>query len=155
MRGYFAQKIIIYIAAMHNKKHTSLQATIAICIACVYLFCSFSPSPPVFTLYVFEGSDWCSNCRQAEKKILSDTGFVTYLQAENISIKRVDFPQRKKLPADVQKYNADLATRFDFDGSFPSFYLAGPDSATVKRIPYAGQNAQQFIDVLKQKIQAP
>ena len=49
-----------------------------------------------YTLLVFEGSDWCANCRRLNKKVLSTSEIQNFLDKKSIALQKVDFPQRKK-----------------------------------------------------------
>lgn len=86
-------------------------------------FQSASESKETVHLVIFEGSDWCVNCNKLEQSILADTGFQSFLKAQNIIIEKVDFPQRKKQNKETLQYNKEMAERFGFKGVFPSIYL--------------------------------
>lgn len=75
-------------------------------------------------LLVFEGSDWCVNCIQFEKKVLKNKRFQTFLQENNILLIRVDFPQRKKLNEAKAAENGRLAKKYGFAGIFPTVILS-------------------------------
>ncbi|MEW4925066.1 thioredoxin fold domain-containing protein [Algibacter sp. 2305UL17-15] len=92
--------------------------------------------PHDYRLVVFEGSDWCVNCRRLEKNILSDTSFTAFLSANKIGLTRVDFPQRKKQDIQVKRNNEILTERYKFDGRFPTLILSRTDTLFYKRIYY-------------------
>lgn len=104
-----------------------------------------------FRLLIFEGSDWCPNCRRLEKNILSDSLFQYKLESASIHIERFDFPQRKKLPQAMIQVNQKTAEDFSFDGQFPSLIISRADTLLFKKIQYTNQSAdelaQQIIQV--------
>jgi thiol-disulfide isomerase/thioredoxin len=95
-------------------------------------------------LYVFSGSDWCSNCIQLERKVLSDTQFLDSLKTHKVELEKIDFPQRKKLPQETLQYNNSLAEKFGFDGSFPTMIVYSPTTHKYKRIVYQNEHAALF-----------
>ncbi len=97
--------------------------------------------PHNYTLFVFEGSDWCVNCRRLEKNILSDTKFVSFLEQKHITLRRVDFPQRKVLDAQTKKHNETLAEQYNFDGAFPTLILSREDTLLFRKIYYNKKQA--------------
>ena len=99
------------------------------------------------TLYVFEGSDWCTNCMRLEKEVLSDSGFQQFLERKHIVLHRVDFPQRKKLAPMQVATNDSLANVLKFEGNFPTLFLMQDQKATP--IFYQNQKA----DALKATLQ--
>jgi len=102
--------------------------------------------PPIQTIefLVFEGSDWCSNCKRLEKTILLDSTFKTFLTTESIQITRIDFPQRKKLEISLKEKNEALAEKYGFDGSFPGLILARTDTFRFVRFSYQNQTPDQL-----------
>lgn len=102
------------------------------------------------TLFVFTGSDWCSNCKIFEKKVLMDSSFNSTLQANQIDLKKIDFPQRKKLnPIEVQ-YNDSIATVLKFEGSFPGIYIYNHSNNKTYHIQYLNEDASDFnVELLK------
>ncbi len=98
-----------------------------------------------FTLIVFEGSDWCSNCKKLDKNILSKQVFVDFVESNNVRILKVDFPQRKKIDKSQAIYNEQLAEEYDFDGSFPTIILSEDTSGRFRKVNYLNQNAEEFM----------
>lgn len=106
----------------------------------------FDPADQVgFKLIVFEGSDWCPQCRRLEKEILNDSLFLTQLQTHSVFIERIDFPQRKKLSAATRNYNNSIAEKYAFDGGFPTLILTRTDSFRFHRISYSNQSKEKFL----------
>jgi hypothetical protein len=115
---------------------------------------SYSPfDEPKYKLIVFQGSDWCSNCIQFEKNVLSDENFTTELDKLNIKIEKIDFPQKKLLSKEVIKYNATIAEKYNFDGTFPTIYISKMDSNSYQKILFSNtENSQDLIKKIKDKI---
>lgn len=121
-----------------------------IILAAVFLlFVQFnSDSGKPIKLIVFEGSDWCANCRRLEKNVLTDSSFVIFLQQNHIELERIDFPQRKKIAETLQTYNNDIAEKYAFDGRFPAVVLTRTDTLVYHRIEYRNQTADEFMKLL-------
>lgn len=82
-----------------------------------------------FSLIVFEGSDWCTNCIKFDKNILSNSEFQQFMQENNITLQRVDFPRwTKESEEDIQKKN-DLAEQYNFQGDFPTLILTNANTS--------------------------
>lgn len=104
---------------------------------------------PALQLIVFEGSDWCSNCRHFERYVLSDSLFQSFLSTQQIELVKVDFPQRKKLDATTLSNNKKLASQYQFDGSFPTIILARKDTLLFRRIHYSQKSKVTIIEELE------
>ena len=107
-------------------------------------FMKMDTTPP-FKLIVFQGSDWCEKCIVFEKNVLKDPLFVEKMEYWHIEMEKIDFPQRKKLSKDTKKYNAYMADKYKFDGSFPTVLLSRTDVLTYKKIPYSTFDASVFL----------
>ncbi|MGN6568504.1 MAG: thioredoxin family protein [Flavipsychrobacter sp.] len=99
-------------------------------------------------LMVFSGSDWCIPCIQFEKKILSDTAFQNFA-ADKLIVLKADFPQKKKIPADLKSQYESLAERYNPNGNFPYIVLVAPDKRMLANISYQNQSAIAFVAELK------
>jgi len=107
-----------------------------------------SPSSIPSTLLIFTGSDWCPNCRRLEKKILSDSAFISYTK-DKLSIEFVDFPQHKKLDPQIIEKNKILAEKYHFQGVYPTILLLDSTGNVKGQILYLNQSPKEFIDNLK------
>jgi thiol-disulfide isomerase/thioredoxin len=96
-------------------------------------------------LLVFSGSDWCAPCIQLESKILSANVFLDFAN-KNLVIIHADFPQRKKLPKEIQLQNDALADQYNPTGVFPEIVLLRPDKSIVKKLSYSNQSTDEFIN---------
>lgn len=105
-----------------------------------------------YKLIFFEGSDWCVNCIRFEKNVLSDPYVVRYMDKQDITIERIDFPQRKELEPKQQEYNAKVAEKYDFQGIFPTIILVNNSTAEVTQLEYHDQDAIAFVSQLKSNL---
>jgi hypothetical protein len=99
-------------------------------------------------LYVFEGSDWCANCRRLEKNILTDTAFLALLDSNKVLIERLDFPQRKKLARETVSYNQSMSEKLGFNGDFPTLVIYSRKSQKYTTLRYTNQDTAEFSTVL-------
>jgi thioredoxin-related protein len=99
-------------------------------------------------LYVFEGSDWCANCRRLEKSILSDSDFLALLDSNQVLIERLDFPQRKKLAKETVEYNQDMSEKLGFKGDFPTLVIYSRKSQKYTTLHYTNQDTAEFSAIL-------
>ncbi|HPI12640.1 MAG TPA: thioredoxin family protein [Catalimonadaceae bacterium] len=97
-----------------------------------------------FQLFVFEGSDWCTNCRKLERTVLKDTTFLRILHKQQIELIRVDFPQRTNQSESVKQQNQKLADEYGFDGQYPGIVLARTDTFQFSRISFRNQSALEL-----------
>lgn len=111
---------------------------------------SSSTHKPV--LLMFAGSDWCAPCIRFEKKILTESTFI-HFATENLVILKADFPQREKLPAEIQEQNEKLAAQYNPDGAFPSFVLLRDDRTVLSALKYSNQTPAEFISQIKTLLQ--
>lgn len=102
-----------------------------------------------YKLIVFEGSDWCANCRRLEKTILSDSNFIHEMKISSIEIERIDFPQRKKLPESIQLYNKETADKYNFEGSFPTLVLLNSTNSVYQKISFSNQTVLEMLNQIK------
>ena len=98
-------------------------------------------------LLVFSGSDWCPNCMRFERKILSDSTFMSYAQ-QGLTILMAEFPQRKKLSPHTIAQNKRLADKYNTDGYFPHILLIEEGDKKAISIDYANPPVADFIRTL-------
>lgn len=104
-------------------------------------------------LLLFTGSDWCPNCLRLEKTVLGTEKFEDFAH-DHLIILRADFPQRKKLDADLLAQNENLAEKYNPKGLFPTLVLFNPKGDKNVYIDYKNESPDGFIDTLKAKINA-
>lgn len=107
-----------------------------------------------YQLVVFEGSDWCANCRRLEKNILNDAEVQDYLKKNNIEIIRVDFPQRKKLSRAQEQQNEELAEKYGFTGRYPEIVLSKSTGTSFDKILYKNETTKEFITAVQKKLKS-
>ena len=95
----------------------------------------------------FTGSDWCPPCMRLHKEVFDAPEFKTYA-AENLVLVTVDFPRRRKLPAEVKKRNESLATKYGVN-SFPTIIILDPSGKELDRTGYVRGGPSAFIKVVK------
>ncbi|HUR46374.1 MAG TPA: thioredoxin family protein [Candidatus Saccharimonadales bacterium] len=81
----------------------------------------------------FTGSDWCPYCIELKKNALSTGEFESFAD-QNLILVEVDFPRRKKLPAQQLNANEALARRFGIEG-FPTLVLVNGEGKVLGRVP--------------------
>ncbi|ASZ11267.1 thioredoxin family protein [Chitinophaga pendula] len=99
-------------------------------------------------LLVFSGSDWCIPCIQLEKAVLSDSSFVRYARMELVVMK-ADFPQRKRVAAELRAQYEDLASRFNPDGAFPYVVLLTASQQSLGTVPSTVRSPADFISSIQ------
>lgn len=106
-----------------------------------------------YKLIVFEGSDWCPNCIQLEKKILKNVKFTSFIEEKQIKLEKIDFPQRKKLSKEQKKYNASIAEKYEFDGSFPTLVLISSSATKHVKFGYSNYSVEEMIELITKKME--
>lgn len=102
-------------------------------------------------LLVFSGSDWCIPCIQFEKKVLSDTAFQNFA-AKRLIVLKADFPQKRKIPAELKSQYEALAEEYNPNGIFPYIVLMTPDKKLLANISYRNQSVTTFLGELKRAV---
>lgn len=102
-----------------------------------------------FQLIIFEGSDWCSNCRHLERNVISDSMFQSFIKQHHIELVIVDFPQRKKQDETTKKLNKEMAGKYQFDGSFPTIVLSRKDTSLYRRIHYSQKSKTTIMEEIE------
>jgi hypothetical protein len=110
------------------------------------------PDQCKYKLIIFEGSDWCPNCRRLEKNVLSDSLFLYKLKTISVKIEMIDFPQRKKLSKETRMYNGSMAEKYSFDGNYPTLVLTRTDTLSFQKITYTNQTVDEMLKLLQLKI---
>lgn len=98
----------------------------------------------------FTGSDWCGWCIRLKKEVFSQKAFKEYAK-DNLVTVELDFPQRKKLSADVKKQNAELMKQYKVRG-FPTIILLNSDGEKIARTGYRRGGAREYVKHLKSLI---
>jgi protein disulfide-isomerase len=77
----------------------------------------------------FTGSDWCGWCIKLDNETFSKPEFADYAK-KNLVLVQLDYPNKKKLPADLTKANAALQAKYKIEG-FPTLIAIKPDGTVV------------------------
>jgi len=92
----------------------------------------------------FTGSDWCGYCIKLKKAVWDKPEFSKYAD-QNLVLVELDFPNKKKLPAEVQKQNEKLRNKFNIEG-YPTIVVLNPDGKELGRLEgYEGDDVQGYI----------
>lgn len=79
----------------------------------------------------FTGSDWCPYCIQMDKEVLGKPDFKKYAE-QNLILVKLDFPQKKQLPAQETAQNRALQKQYTIDG-FPTYVLLNSSGKEINR----------------------
>ena len=94
----------------------------------------------------FSGSDWCGPCIDLNKRVFSRPEFQSYAD-KNLVFVEVDFPQRKKQSAELQKQNERLARQYGIDEKgFPTIVLLDPAGKVMRE--FTGYSGESTADVI-------
>jgi protein disulfide-isomerase len=80
----------------------------------------------------FTGSDWCTWCIKLDNDTFSKPEFADYAN-KNLVLVQLDYPDKKKLPANLTAANAALAAKYKIEG-YPTVIAMKPDGTVVWRI---------------------
>ena len=94
----------------------------------------------------FTGSDWCGPCIQLKKQVFSRPDFAAYAE-KNLVLVEVDYPQRKKQPAELVKQNERLAKQYGIEEKgYPTVVLLDPNGKTLRELNgYSGESVADLI----------
>ena len=115
-----------------------------------FIFNSSYSTAQTNQLIFFTGSDWCLPCMRLEKSILSDSLFIQYT-TYSITFVHADFPQQKKLSADVIFRNEKLAELYNAKGVFP--FIVVVNNGLPTQIPFHDQTAKELIASIQHILQ--
>lgn len=97
----------------------------------------------------FTGTDWCGWCIRIEKEVFSQEAFKAYAK-EHLILMEVDFPKKKKLPAEVVAQNEKLDKEFKIEG-YPTIFLIDSDGKKLSEdIGYREGGAEAYVSHLKE-----
>ncbi len=95
----------------------------------------------------FTGSDWCGWCIKLDKEVFETEQFKQFAD-ENLVLVKLDFPRKKKLPADEVKRNRALMQRFGVRG-FPTLIVLNSDDKQIGKLGYMRGGPEPFIEKTK------
>lgn len=101
----------------------------------------------------FTGSDWCGFCIRLKKAVWDKPEFATYAD-KNLVLVELDFPNKKKLPEDLQKQNDSLREKYKIEG-YPTVVVLNADGKELGRLEgYEGDKADAYVKRLEKIIGA-
>jgi thioredoxin-related protein len=80
----------------------------------------------------FTGSDWCPYCIQMDREVLDKSQFESFA-SRNLVLVKLDYPRRKKLPANESQQNHQLQQQYSIEG-YPTYVLLDSHGKEVKRV---------------------
>jgi thioredoxin-related protein len=94
----------------------------------------------------FTGSDWCPWCIKLNKEVFSTPEFVEYANKNLVPVE-VDFPNKKKQPAELKKANQDLQKKYGVKG-FPTVVVLDSTGKKLGELGYEPGGPKAFIKEL-------
>ena len=95
----------------------------------------------------FTGSDWCGWCKRLNKEIFQTPEFTEYAQ-KRLELVEVDFPHRKKLPAELVKANDALQSKYQVRG-YPTLIILNSAGKKIGELGYQEGGPKAFIAELE------
>jgi thioredoxin-related protein len=96
----------------------------------------------------FTGSDWCPWCWKLRDEVFATPEFKDYT-AKNLVPVEVDFPRKKKLPAEQQQANKALQQKYAIEG-YPTVIVLNSQGKQVGKLGYQPGGPKAFIEKLDQ-----
>lgn len=103
-------------------------------------------------LVEFTGSDWCPPCKKLHKEVFSKSSFVKSASQDFVLVE-LDFPQKKKLDADLKKQNEDLAKKYKVRG-FPTVLLMDSNGRVFKKMSYQAGGVKPYLTMIQKSLKA-
>ncbi len=95
----------------------------------------------------FTGSDWCGWCIRLDKEVFSQPEFIEYAKA-NVVLLKLDFPQKKVLPAAEKAQNEKLGTKYQVEG-FPTIIVIDATGKKLGEMGYEAGGAKNWVALLQ------
>jgi len=100
----------------------------------------------------FTGSDWCGWCIKLEKEVFKKKEFQDYAK-DNLVLMEVDFPEKKKQPAEVKEQNKKLDKEFKIEG-YPTLFLLDAEGKRISGdVGYREGGPAAYVEHLKSLIE--
>lgn len=101
----------------------------------------------------FTGSDWCGWCIRLKRDVFLKPDFAGYAKS-NLVLVEIDFPKRKRLPAESQAANRRLAQQFQVQG-YPTLILLAADGTRLGNVNYANGGTRTFLSEVEKILRPP
>lgn len=88
----------------------------------------------------FTGSDWCPYCAQLQHEVFNKQAFKDW-SPNHVALLELDFPQRKRLPANIKQQNDRLRQKFGVN-VFPTVIVLDANGKEIDRISGYGGAAK-------------
>ena len=95
----------------------------------------------------FSGSDWCGWCKKLEAEVFSKSEFLSFAK-NNFVLVLVDFPNRKKLPANIAKQNNGLQNKYRVEG-YPTVIIMDASGKELDRTGYQPGGPSNYVKYLQ------
>ena len=95
----------------------------------------------------FTGSDWCGWCIMLDREVFSKPEFKEYARTDLVLLE-LDFPRRKKMPAETVKQNQQLAMQYQIM-AFPTVVVLNGSGQVVGALGYVKGGPSVFIAELE------
>lgn len=89
-----------------------------------------------------------------EKKVLADTAFQAAMATAHILVERVDFPQRKRLSAEMVARNDSLAQHYQFEGVYPTLVIVPAGGGRYAKTAYHNESATVYASLILARLDA-
>lgn len=91
----------------------------------------------------FTGSDWCGWCIRLKKEVFNTKEFKAEVHKHFVLVE-LDYPRKKKLPADLVKQNEELKNRFGIRG-YPSIFLTDAAGRPYAKTGYQRGGPENYL----------
>lgn len=98
----------------------------------------------------FSGSDWCGWCIRLDKEVFSKKEFKEFAE-DNLVPVLIDFPAKKKQPAEIKEQNAKLQKKYGIRG-YPTVILLNAEGKKIAQTGYRKGGAEKYVEHLKEMI---
>jgi len=98
----------------------------------------------------FTGSDWCGWCIKLKKEVFTQPAFVNYAKT-NLVLVELDFPQKKKQSAQVEKANKILSAKYNIEG-FPTLIVLDSQGKQTGQLGYVKGGPKPFLAELEKQL---
>jgi thioredoxin-related protein len=99
----------------------------------------------------FTGSDWCGWCIRLKKEVFDQKEFAAV--TKDFVLVELDYPQKKKQPADEKAKNKALAEKFSIEG-FPTIMLLDANGEPFAQTGYVAGGPAMYLPHLAELLKA-